>query len=219
MTVLRMACLVILSAAAGTGRDSWRLVPEHPPGPNQPDLVGATVDAIAARGEKESRARVVVSGARNSGVVDISVWIHRLSEVISEKELEPYIGPVLGEQDRNPRMMEITLTLPAGEAHFNTGMTMEEYGNLPQGIAGGPNDSSVDDLVFSSNWCPGSQGCQILDRHLRAFLQKMDSGFERGVVRIGSGVFSPPIVVRFGGEGVKGKLKSVMGSVGAPKGR
>lgn len=68
--------LCILTAAAGSGQDVWRLVPIVPRGPHDPDLIGATVDAIATRGEIESRARVVVYGARKSNLFGIGIWVH-----------------------------------------------------------------------------------------------------------------------------------------------
>lgn len=38
----------------------------------------------------------------------------------------------------------------------------------------------------------------------------MNAGFDYGLVTIGQGVFSPPIEVKFGGEGINGRLMPAM---------
>jgi hypothetical protein len=203
MRILGIVLVLILSAIAGSAQDVWQSVPTVAPGPHDHDLVGATVDAIAKRGEKESRARVVVSVARKWGTAEIGVWIPELSEMISEQELRPYMGPDLGREAKNTHMIEIMLISQRGKVQFNSRMVTLAGGNFPNGVA-----SDVD-LLFATN-------CKT-DKRIIAFLDQMDSGFDHGVVKIGRGVFSPPIEVDFGGNGIHDHFKAVMLFVGTSK--
>jgi hypothetical protein len=195
---LRIACLCLcfLSALVGSAQDVWHSVPTVALGPNDPDLVGAAVDAVATRGKGESRARVVVSGQRKWGTALIGIWIDRLNEVIPEDDLWPYTGPPLGPEAMNPHMMEITLVFQKGRrVQFNSRMVMESGGSFPKGIA--------DDEYFIATNCK-------TDKRFKAFIDQMNSGFEYGLVTIGRGVFSPPIEIKFGGEGIRGQLMPAM---------
>ncbi len=147
MKVLRIACLFLCvpSAVAGSAQDVWHSVPTEALGPHDADLVGAAVDAVATRGQKESRARVVVSGQRKLGTSLIGIWIDRLNEVIPEDDLWPYTGPPLGHEALNPRMMEITLVSPKGKVQFNSPMVMVSSGGFPKGLA------ADDDYLFATN--------------------------------------------------------------------
>ena len=188
--------MCLLSPVAGSAQDVWHPVPTVALGPNDPDLVGATVDAVVIRGEKESKARVVISGQRKLGTSLIGIWIDRLNEVISEDDLWPYTGPPLGREALNPHMMEITLVSPKGKVQFNSPIVMVSSGGFPKGVA------ADDDYLFATN-------CKT-DKRFKAFIDQMNEGFDYGLVTIGGGVFSPPIEVKFGGEGIKGLLMPAM---------
>ena len=189
-------CMCLLSPVAGSGQDVWRPVPTAALGPNDPDLVGAAVDAVATRGQRESRARVVISGQRKWGTSLIGIWIEGLYEVIPEKELWSYTGPDLGHEALNLHMMEITLVSQGGKEQFNSRMVMLSGGNFPKGII------ADDEYLFATN--------SKTNKRFKAFLDQMNAGFDYGLVTIGRGVFSPPIEVKFGGEGIKGLLMPAM---------
>ena len=195
---LRIACLSLcfLSALVGSAQDMWHPVPTVALGPNDPDLVGAAVDAVATRGKRESRARVVISGQRKWGTADIGIWIDGLNEVIPEKELWPYTGPDPGREALNPHMMEIRLVSPRGKVQFDSRMLMEIGLSFPKGVAAG------EEYLFTTN-------CKT-DKRFKAFIDQMNAGFDYGIVTIGRGVFSPPIEVKFGGEGIRGQLMPAM---------
>lgn len=188
--------LCILIATVGIAQDVWRSVPTVPRGPRDSDSVGATVDAVAIRGGKQSKARVVIYGARKSGILIIGIWIHGLSELIPEKELWPYTGPDLGHEARNPRMMQITLVSPTGAVKFDSRMGVVTDLSLPRGVDEDGSDMFAAEIKN--------------DDHSKALLHKMNEGFDEGLVWIGRGVFSPPIEVKFGGEGIQSHLKTVL---------
>jgi hypothetical protein len=194
---LRIASLFlcILSAVAGSAQDVWHSVPTPALGPNDPDLAGASVDAVAIRRKKKSKARVVISGPRKLGTAVIGIWIDRLNEVISEDDLWPYTGPPLGREALNPHMIEITIVSPKGKVQFDSQMIMLSGGSFPKGTGG-------DEYFFATN-------CKT-DKRFKAFIDQMNMGFDYGFVVIGRGVFSPPIEVKFGGEGIKGILMPAM---------
>ncbi|MGD1103416.1 MAG: hypothetical protein ABSA59_15300 [Terriglobia bacterium] len=189
-------CLCILSATAGLAQDVWRSVPTVPRGPRDPDSIGTVVDAVAKRGGKESKARVVVYGGRKSGILLIGIWIRGLSEVISEENLSPYTRPQLEPEGLNPRMIEITLSSLTGKVQFNSRMVVLSDGNFPKGV-----DDDGSDVFVAS--CRSDNRCMAL-------IHKMMEGFDQGVVWIGREVFSPPIQVNFGGKGIQSHLKTVL---------
>lgn len=201
MKAWRSACVCVffLGLISGLGQamqSKWMTLPTVPLGPNDPDLIGAAVGATAKRGGLESSALVFISVAKKWGTADIGVLIKDLSKLISEKDLWPYTGPDLGREAMNPRMMEVTLISPRGEAHFESRMIMSSSGNFPKGLI---ND---EDQLFATNCA--------MDRRFIALLAEMKEGFDYGVVQIGRGVFSPAIEVRFGGQNVKNALEPVM---------
>jgi hypothetical protein len=167
--------------------------------------VGAVVDTVAIRGGRQSKARVAIYGARKSGLLNICIWIGGLSQLISEENLLPFRGPVLGREARNAHMIEITLVSPTGDVRFNSRMVVISDGNFPEGV----DDDGSD--VFAAN----SEN----DKRFMALIHKMNEGFEHGVVWIGRGVFSPPIEVKFGGKGIQSHLKTVIDFVEPPKAR
>jgi len=201
MKALRALCLCLCfisfaSAFAQDGQGRWFSVPTVPLAANDPDLIGAAVLAIAKRGERESRARVVVSVARKWGTALIGVSVNDLPKLVSEKELWPYTGPDPGPEAMNSRMMEFTLVSPRGEAHFHSQMLMSSSGNFAKGVA------DDGDELFGTN-------CKM-DKRFIAFLAEMKAGFDYGVIRIGQGVFSPPIEIKFGGRDATTRLTPVM---------
>jgi hypothetical protein len=200
---VRILCLCLLSALVGLAQDLWYSVPAVSRGRNDAYLVGAAVNAIAVRGTKESKARVIVSFAPRWGTIKIGVRIEGLSEIIPEEDLWPYTGPDLGREALNPRMMQIAVFSTQGEAHFNSRMIMSAGGNFPTGVA------DKTELLFSTN--------TAMDKRFKAFLKRMSAGFDHGVVRIGQGVFSPPIEVKFRGESSGVKLKPLIESAEAFK--
>jgi hypothetical protein len=199
MKIFTILCLCILSAAVDSAQDVWRSVPMTPPGPND-YLVGVAVDGVAVRGQKESKAQVVISGNRESGISQIGIWIDGLLQMISEKELEPYTGPDLGHEALNSHMIEIRLVSAKSEVHFNSRMVMTGGRGFPKGLA------ADGDLVFNSN--------RKMDGQFKAFLRQMSEGFNYGVITIGHGVFSPPVEVKFGGKGVEKQLKALIDTIG-----
>ena len=70
--------------------------------------------------------------------------------------------------------------------------------SFPKGVANGD-----DENLFATN-----NG--VSDERFKMLITKMNSGFEYGTVTIGRGVFSPPIVVKFAGNGVNGLLMPAM---------
>jgi hypothetical protein len=198
MLMIAVFCMFALFAAVGApAQNVWYSVPRVAHGPRDPDLVGAAVDGIATRGQKEYRARVVVSGPRGWGTSAIGIWVDKLNEVISENDLSPYTGPDLGREASNSHMMEITLVSKTGKVQFNSRMVMAFGGNFPNGVV-----DNYDNDYFTVN--------SKLDKQFKTFIDEMNAGFDYGIVTIGRGVFSPPIEVKFGGEGIKGKLMPAM---------
>ena len=116
--------------------------------------------------------------------------------MIPEKELWSYTGPDLGHEALNLHMMEITLVSQGGKEQFNSRMVMLSGGNFPKGII------ADDEYLFATN--------SKTNKRFKAFLDQMNAGFDYGLVTIGRGVFSPPIEVKFGGEGIKGLLMPAM---------
>lgn len=200
MKTLMMAlfCMLVLHVEVGApAQDVWHSIPTVERGPHDPDLVGAAVDAVATRGKKEYKARVVVSGPRGLGTSAIGIWVEKLNDVISEHDLLPYTGPDLGREASNSHMMEITLVSKTGKVQFNSRMVMAFGGNFPNGVV-----DNYDHDYFTVN--------SKLDKQFKTFIDEMNAGFDYGIVTIGRGVFSPPIEVKFGGEGIKGKLMPAM---------
>jgi hypothetical protein len=199
MKIFTIICLCMLSAAFTSAEDVWRSVPATPPGPDH-YLVGVAVDAVAVHSQQESKAQVVISGNRESGISQIAIWIDGLSQMISEKELEPYTGPDLGHEALNSHMIEIRLVSSKGEVHFNSRMVMTGGRGFPKGLA------ADGDLLFNSN--------RKMDGQFKAFLRQMSEGFNYGVVTIGRGVFTSAFEVKFGGKGVESQLKTLIDTVG-----
>ena len=198
MKIFNIVCLCILSATVGLAQNAWHSIPTVAPGPHEPDLVGATVDAVAIRGKQESKARIVLSAARNWGTPQIGIWVDGLFRVIPETQLWPYMGPDLGPAALNPRMIEITLAGSRGKVRFNSRMIMLSAGNFPEGVA------DRGELLFATNG--------KINQQFKSFLRQMNAGFDHGTVRIGQGVFSPPMEIKFRGEGVEGRLNTVIDS-------
>ncbi len=196
MKILRVVCVCFLGTMAALAQDTWRRLPTLPRGPNDTDQVGVSIPAIAKRGIKESRARVVISVARKWRTAEIGIWIDNMSEVIAEKELWPYMGPDLGHEAKNPQMMRFKLVSPKGEVRFSSRMIMSSGGNFPTGVAGDG------EFLFATN-------CST-DKRFKTFLGNLDNGFDYGEVVIGRGVFSPPIEIKFVGNGIKGHLKEIV---------
>jgi hypothetical protein len=192
-------CLWISGLMPGIGQDAqnkWSSLPTVPLRPDEPELIGAAIGAIAKRGQRESTASVVISVAKRWGTAHIGVLVKDQSKLISEKELWPYMGPDPGHEAMNPRMMEITLISSRGNTHYNSQMLMSASGNFPKGIT----DEDVD--LFDTN--------NKTNKQFIAFLDDMKEGFDYGIVQIGRGVFSPPLEVRFGGQNAKGVLTKLM---------
>jgi hypothetical protein len=161
------------------------------------DIVGATVDAVATRGKLVSKARVVVSGQKRLGTALVGIWIERLNEVVSDKVLWPYTGPPLGPEAQNAHMIEIRLVSPGSKFEYSSRLVMLAGGNFPKGIA-----DRDDEYLFSTN--------STSNERFKTLVQKMNSGFDYGLVTIGRSVLSPPIVIKFPGDGVKGLLMPAM---------
>lgn len=195
MKASRFVWLLLVSALTASAQEGWRTVPIAPLGPNDPKLVGLIGDAVASRGEKKVKARVIVSAAPQWGTVTMGIWIKGISELIEEKELWPYDGPAPGRAASNPRMIAIKVFTSAGELNVDSHMGINSGGNYPKGAA------PEDDEVLSVN---------LKEGELTNLLERMNTGFNYGVVTIGQGVFSPPFVVRFDGKGINGKLNVVL---------
>jgi len=167
MNTLRGTCVwaCILSGVIASAQDAWRSVPTVPRGPRDPDEVGAIVDAVAIRGGKETKARVAVYGARESGILNIAIWIQGL-DGLGDAELEPYMVMNLGREARNTRMMEFMLASPTGQVRFNSRMVVIPDGNFPRGV----DDDGYDVLAADSK-----NNAQFM-----AFVHKMLDGFDQG---------------------------------------
>lgn len=49
-----------------------------------------------------------------------------------------------------------------------------------------------------------------MDKRFSSFLEKMPRGFDHGVIRIGRGVITPLIEIKFRGDGAASQVKTVM---------
>lgn len=198
MKILKFVCLClcIFSPVIGVAQDSWHLVPTRPRGPRDPDSIGTLVDAVAIRGKIRAPARVVVFGARNSGILLVGVWIRGLTEVIPEDKLSDYQRPVVGHEALNPHMIEITLFSQGRQVQLDSRMVLMSEFILP----GGVDDDGSDAIVVGRH----------NDKPFMALIRRMSDGFDSGTVWIGRGVFSPPVEVRFKGDGIRTSLKGVM---------
>ena len=189
-------CLCIFSPVIAAAQDSWRLVPTTPRGLQDPDIIGTVVDAVAIRGKIRAPARVVVSGARNSGILLIGIWIRGLTEVIPEDKLGDYVRPLVGHEALNPRMIEITLFSQGRQVQLDSRMVLMSGFNFP----GDVDDDGSDAIVVGRH----------NDKPFMALIRRMSDSFDSGTVWIGRGVFSPPVEVRFKGDGIRTSLKGVM---------
>jgi hypothetical protein len=115
------------------------------------------------------------------------------------------MGPDPGKAGLNPHMIEITLFSPSGKVQFSTQMVVTGSESFPQGVA------DTHELIVNSNFWEY--------KRIKPFLDKMDAGFDHGIIRVGKGVFSPPVEVKFGDAGIKGKLKTIVDSVRTPNRR
>jgi hypothetical protein len=145
-----------------------------------------------------SRARVIVSGQKRLGTALVGIWVEKLNTIVSDDDLWPYTGPPLGTKAKNPHMIEIMLVSSTGKFLYSSRLVMLPPESFPKGVADG-----VDENLFATN-----NG--VSDERFKRLITKMNSGFDHGVVTIGKGVFSPPIVVKFPGNGVKGLLMPAM---------
>lgn len=202
MEASRVAWLLFISALVVSAQDGWRAVPAVPLGPNDVNLVGVTGEAAASRGAKNAKARIVIAASPKWGTAEMGIWIEGISGMIGEKELWPFEGPDLRRAASNPRMIEIKLISSAGELKMHSPMGVASGGNYPKGAV------PADDDVL----CPN-----LRDDELRRLLKRMNAGFDYGVVTIGQGVFSPPVVVRFDGNGINGKLRNVLDLITHPR--
>jgi hypothetical protein len=176
----------------------WHPIPTQSSRTNRTDIVGATVEAVATRGGLVAKARVVVSGQKRLGTALVGIWVEKLNTIVSDNDLWPYTGPPLGMEAKNPHMIEITLVSSTGKFLYSSRLVMLSPESFPKGVADGD-----DENLFATN-----NG--ILDERFKRLITKMNSGFDYGVVTIGRGVFSPPIVVKFLGNGVEGLLMPAM---------
>jgi hypothetical protein len=199
--VFRVACVCALSAFTSVPAQTlWHPIPTESSRTNDTDIVGAAVDAVATRGGLVAKARVVVSGQKRLGTALVGIWVEKLNTIVSDDDLWPYTGPPLGTETKNPHMIEITLVSSTGKFLYSSRLVMLAPESFPKGIADGD-----DENLFATN-----NG--VSDERFKTLITKMNSGFDYGVVTIGRGVFSPPVVVKFPGNGVKGLLMPAMDS-------
>jgi hypothetical protein len=197
--VFRLACVWALSVVTAVpAQNLWHPLPTESSRTTDTDIVGATVDAVATRGGLVSKARVVVSGQKRLGTALVGIWVEKLNTIISDDDLWPYTGPPLGTEAKNPHVIEITLVSSTGKFLYSSRLVMLPPESFPKGVADGD-----DENLFATN-----NG--VSDERFKRLITKMNSGFDQGVVTIGRGVFSPPIVVKFPGNGVEGLLMPAM---------
>jgi hypothetical protein len=199
--ISRVVCVFALAVIVGASvraQNVWHSVPTSSHPANGTEIVGAAVDAVATRGKLVSKARVIVSGQRRLGTALIGIWVEKLNAIISDDDLWPYTGPPLGTQAKNSHMIEITFAFPTGNFQYFSQLVMLAPENFPKGVADGD-----DGNLFATN-----NG--VSDEEFKKLIAKMNSGFNDGLITIGRGVFSPPIVIKFSGDGIKGLLMPAM---------
>lgn len=186
LRVFKASLFIAMSCVMGHAQD-WQKIPVVPPGPREPNLMGVSTTTVVKTGSVSHEARVVVSGARQARIFTLGLWIRGLSDLMAEKELWPYMGPDLGKEAMNPKMVEIVVSKDGIKHRWNFPMIVISGGNFPK------SDWDKKDLFFSVAIKCNSKDYSIFE--------KMRSGFDDAVIVVGRGVFLNPVEVRIVGKG------------------
>jgi hypothetical protein len=195
-------CFVWLFCGPAFGfAQEWQRIPKLPTGPTEPMLAGVTAVGQLERGSGSMTVDVVISGAKNSKLYTLGIYVHDLPSIVTEKELRPYMGPDLGREAADKNMIEIAVAKNNTIQKWNFPLLVAFGGNFPQW------NWSKKGLLLSASISSKSGK--------NSLLEKMSSGFDRAVIVVGSGVFKQPIEVTIQGNNFDDAIKAVKIFVGA----
>jgi hypothetical protein len=205
--ILRYCILLLcmMLSTIGMAQEKWQSIPSLPRGANEPDLHGAVINAVSIYDNRRYDARVVISGARQSGIYLLGFWVRNLFDVMPERELWPYMGPDLGKEAENDHMINLVIRRDKKTYKFNLILNMLSPGNYPKGTA---DDNDYSEL-FNAYMPP--------DKRMYSLIRLMADGFDAATATIGLGVFKHPIEIRFTGNGIEQPLREVVRFVGEAK--
>jgi hypothetical protein len=195
----------MMLSTIGMAQEKWQSIPSLPRGANEPDLHGAVINAVSIYDNRRYDARVVISGARQSGIYLLGFWVRNLFDVMPERELWPYMGPDLGKEAENDHMINLVIRRDKKTYKFNLILNMLSPGNYPKGTA---DDNDYSEL-FNAYMPP--------DKRMYSLIRLMADGFDAATATIGLGVFKHPIEIRFTGNGIEQPLREVVRFVGEAK--
>jgi hypothetical protein len=186
-------------------QEKWASIPSLPRSADEPDLHGAVINAVSICNNRRIDARVVISGARQSGIYLLGFWVRNLYDVMPESELWPYMGPDLGKEAENDHMINLIIQRDKKTYKFNLILNMLSPGNYPKGTA---EENDYNEL-FNAYMPP--------DKRMYSLIRFMADGFDAATATIGIGVFKHPLEIRFIGNGIEKPLREVVEFVGEPK--